>query len=196
MDILNSRLYRFLDRFTNLFFLNVIWILLSLPLITLFPASAAMFGVFREWTLEKEGNLFKSYFKHFKANFKHSFLYGLIWFFCISILYIDLQIISELKSYNFILLSGLFLLIILVAFHTVYFVPVSIHFDLSFWGKIKHTFLFSIMFFPTTILCLLIGFGTILFVFFMPAFMILIFSPAAYLIFRLCFRTFRKAGKG
>lgn len=192
MDILNSTLYKVLDRITNLFFLNVIWLLSSLPLITLFPATVAMFAVFRDWTTGQEGNLFKSYFKHFKENFKHSFFYGILWFLLLIIFYIDLIIISKIETYNFILMSLLFLLIILFAFNTAYFVPISVHFKVTLFGKIKNAFLFSIMFFPTTILCIIIGIAALFIAFLVPAFMFIIFSPAGYAIFRLCNRTFKK----
>lgn len=195
MDILNSNLYRFLDRLTNLFFLNVLWLLISLPLVTLFPASAAMFAVFKEWTEGKEGNLFKSFFKHFQANFKHSFLYGLLFGFLLAIFYLDLSIINEIESYSFILTSLLFVLVILTAFNVVYFVPISIHFDLTLFGKIKHAFLFSIMFFPTTLLCIIICIATLLLTYLLPGFMFILFSTAGYGVFRLCYRTFRKVGK-
>jgi len=195
MDILNSNLYRFLDRLTNLFFLNVLWLLISLPLVTLFPASAAMFAVFKEWTEGKERNLFKSFFKHSQANFRHSFLYGLLFGFLLAIFYLDLSIINEMESYSFILTSLLFVLIILTAFNVVYFVPISIHFDLTLFGKIKHAFLFSIMFFPTTLLCIIIGIATLLLTYLLPGFMFILFSTAGYGVFRLCYRTFRKVGK-
>src|SRR5690625_1422791 len=103
MDILNSTFYRVLDRITNLFFLNVLWLLSSLPLITLFPATGAMFGVFRDWAEGKEEKLFKSYFRHFKDNFKHNFLYGILWSLIIAIFYLDLIIINDFETYNFIL---------------------------------------------------------------------------------------------
>ncbi|HLR68172.1 MAG TPA: DUF624 domain-containing protein [Virgibacillus sp.] len=195
MDILNSPLYKVLDRITNLFFLNVLWLLSSLPLITIFPATAAMFGVFKDWTEGKEEKLFKSYLRHFKNNFKHSFVYGILWLLIIAIFYIDLRIINDFETYNFILMSLLFLLFILFAFNTIYFVPISIHFKLTLFGKVKNSFLFSIMFFPTTILCILIGVVAFLIAIFIPAFMIIIFSPAGYGIFRLCYRTFEKVGK-
>lgn len=195
MDILNSTLYKVLDRITNFFFLNVLWLLSSLPLLTIFPATAAMFGVYKDWTEGQEEKLFKAYFRHFKNNFKHNFLYGILWFLSIAIFYLDLTIINDFETYNFILTSLLFLLFILVAFNTVYFVPISIHFKLTLFGKIKNSFLFSIMFFPTTILCILIGIVTLLIAIFLPAFMFIIFGPAGYAIFRLCYRTFKKVGK-
>lgn len=194
-NILNSRFYGALDKITNFFFLNILWFLCSLPLITAFPATAAMFGVFKDWVQGKEGNLFKSFLHYFKANFKHSFIYGILWFFCLFIFYIDFVLISEFESYNFILTSLLFLLLILVAFNSIYFTPVNIHFDLNLYGKIKNSFLFSMMFFPTTLLSLIIGGVVIITVFYVPQLMFIIFSPAGYLVFRLCYRTFRKIGK-
>jgi len=195
-NILNSRFYEILDKITNLFFLNILWLLCSLPLITLFPATAAMFGVFKDWVQGKEGNLFKSFWNYFKTNFKHSFIYGIIWFLSLFIFYIDFALISEFESYNFILTSLLFLLLILVAFNTIYFTPVNIHFDVNLFGKIKNSFLFSIMFFPTTILSLLICGFVIASIIFVPQVIFIIFSPAGYVIFRLCYRTFIKVGKG
>jgi uncharacterized membrane protein YesL len=194
-NILTSKFYGLLDKVTNFFFLNIIWLLCSLPLITFFPATAAMFSVFKDWIQGKETNLFKSFLNYFKIHFQHSFIYGVLWFFCLFIIYIDFLLISEFASYHFMLTSLLFFLLILIAFNTVYFIPVSIHFDLKLFGKIKHAFLFSMMFFPTTILSLIIGGLVLIIVFYIPQNMFVIFSPASYLIFRLCYRTFRKVGK-
>ena len=196
MSILDSKLYRGLDRFTNIFLLNLIWLLSSLPLITIFPATVAMFSVFKDWTEGKERNLIKSFFRYFKKYFKHSFLYGILWFSILIILYIDLTIINELESYNFIMTSFLFLLIILVAFNTVYIIPITtMQFELKFIQKIKNSFLFSIMFFPTTLLCIIIGVSVAIIVVYMPPLMFIVFSPAAFLVFRLCYRTFNKLDK-
>lgn len=191
-NIFNSKLYKALDKITNLFFINMMWLLASLPLITLFPATAAMVGIYKDWSEGKESDIFKSFFIHFKTNFKHSFIYGLLWFLVLIIFYIDIGILSEFESYNFILTALLFLLLILVAFHTVYFIPISVYYNLTLFEKIKNAFLFSIMFFPTTILCLIICGVTLLSVIFFPALMFIIFSPVSYLLFRLCLRTFIK----
>src|SRR5699024_11976650 len=125
-----------------------------------------MFGVFKDWVQGKEGNLFKSFWNYFKTNFKHSFIYGIVCFFSLFIFYIDFVLISEFESYNFILTSLLFLLLILVAFNSIYFTPVNIHFDLNLYGKIKNSFLFSMIFFLTTLLSLIICGVVIIIVFY------------------------------
>lgn len=196
MSILNSKLYKGLDRFTNIFLLNLMWLISSLPLITLFPAAAAMFNVFKDWSEGKERNLIKSYFKYFKKHFKHSFIYGILWFLTLIIFYLDLTIINEFESYSFMMTALLFLLIILVAFNTTYFIPITImQFELTLIQKVKNAFLFSIMFFPTTLLCIIISSVVFISTAYFPPLMFIAFSPAGLLVFRLCYRTFKKVNK-
>ena len=47
--MLEGRFYRRLETVTNYFLLNVLWLLACLPIITLYPATAAMFAVIRGW---------------------------------------------------------------------------------------------------------------------------------------------------
>ncbi|MGI9049327.1 MAG: DUF624 domain-containing protein, partial [Rubrobacteraceae bacterium] len=49
MNVLDSRLYRWLEVFTNLLILDLIWLVSCLPVITIYPATTAMFGVTRDW---------------------------------------------------------------------------------------------------------------------------------------------------
>ena len=198
MNFVNSKFYYVLEKITNFFLLNIIWLLLSLPLITLYPATAAMFAVLRDWRQGKGSGVFRSFLRYFKTYFKHSFLYGLLWFLFAAIFIIDLSLINELEfsaNTSLIMTSLLFMLGLIVAFNMIYIIPVTIHFNLSFFGKIKHAFLFSIMYFPTTILCILIVAAMTLLVFLVPALMFIVFSTGSYLIFRLCYRTFLKVGQ-
>ncbi|MCK0472248.1 YesL family protein [Halalkalibacter sp. AB-rgal2] len=196
MNIVNSKLYYFLEKMTNFFLLNLIWLLFSLPIITLFPATAAMYAVIRDWVQGKDSGVIQPFFQYFKVNFKHSFAYGILWGICLFIFYIDLAIIAEFESTaNLLMTSLLFVIGLLVAFNTAFIIPVMVHFKLSFWGHIKHAFLFSIMYFPTTLLCLFIIVGMVILVLYLPALLFVIFSIGSYVVFRLCYRTFEKVGK-
>jgi uncharacterized membrane protein YesL len=73
------RLYRFLEVLTNLLLLNLLWLLMCLPVLTVFPATAAMFGVVREWVQKREPSVIRAFFSSFKANFKQSFWIGIVW---------------------------------------------------------------------------------------------------------------------
>jgi len=193
MKIVNSKFYQVLEKITNYFFLNAIWLLVSLPIVTLFPATAAMFAVQRGWIRKTDNRVFGSFLEHFKRNFKHSFFYGLLWIAFVAILLIDLEIVAEFdQTINFIMTAILLSIGMVIAFNTAYIFPIMVHYDLSFKGKIKQAFMYSLMYFPTTILCILIGLVTILSVLFLPPLMFISFSVGSYLVLRLCLRTFRK----
>ena len=48
-------------------------------MVTFVPATAAMFGVVREWRRGDEPNIFPSFVRHFRANFRQAFGIGLLW---------------------------------------------------------------------------------------------------------------------
>ncbi len=193
MNMLNSKFYVILEKISNFFLLNILWIFMCLPIVTFFPATTAMFGVLREWAMKKENGVFRPYFRYFKENFKSSFLVGIVWILVVTILYIDFQLISQFSAtISTIFISLLFVLGIIVAFMTIYLFPVMVHYKLSFKGILKNSFFISMMYFPTTILSILIIASMYTFFVFFPVSFLIIFSTGSYLIFLLCYRSFKK----
>jgi len=70
MNFMNSKVYSTFEVVCNLFLLNLLWLLMCLPVVTIFPATAAMFGVVRQSVLYKDSSIFTSFFRYFKENFK------------------------------------------------------------------------------------------------------------------------------
>lgn len=69
---LDSRAYSQLSRFSGVMSLGVLWVIASLPLVTLFPATAAMFGVVREWSLDREPALVPAFWRLFRENLRQA----------------------------------------------------------------------------------------------------------------------------
>jgi uncharacterized membrane protein YesL len=72
MGFLDSRLYRWLEVFTNFFVLNLLWLLACVPVLTIYPATAAKFGVVRGWVRDTDtggGGGVRAYFSRFVENF-------------------------------------------------------------------------------------------------------------------------------
>lgn len=57
--------------------INVLIVITSLPLITLFPSLSAGYKLFHQYVKQEEVKLFKNYFVYFKENFKKKLLLGL-----------------------------------------------------------------------------------------------------------------------
>src|SRR3989339_52742 len=66
------------DWIIRLIVINVLMILTSLPIITLFPSLAAGYKLFYEYKEKNETKLFKSYFSFFKENFMRKVQIGFI----------------------------------------------------------------------------------------------------------------------
>lgn len=62
----------------NFCLLNLLWLLFSLPVITVFPATVAMFGIMKEWTNGSEPPVLSTFFTIFKKNVLKSSLIGVV----------------------------------------------------------------------------------------------------------------------
>jgi uncharacterized membrane protein YesL len=188
VDILNSRLYRVLEVLTNIFFLNLLWLVMCLPIVTIFPATAAMFGVVREWTKEREPGIFGAFFSFFKENFRQSVWIGVLWTLLGFFLATDFVLIGQMDS---VLRIPLFLVMVfcgvLYVLTSLYLFPVMVNYHAS-WLNVVRTSLFLSIGHPfTTVKCLLV-IGAVLFVLnvLSIAGLMMVGSIAAYAIYRFC----------
>lgn len=61
----------------NFLVVNLLWMVCSLPLITLLPSTAALFGTMRQWSDTGEEAIFGTYFREWRANCLRSYVVGL-----------------------------------------------------------------------------------------------------------------------
>ncbi|MBS4220133.1 DUF624 domain-containing protein [Bacillus sp. FJAT-49711] len=193
MNILNSRLYNILEVLSFFFLLNILWFTMCLPIVTIFPATAAMVAVIRQWVMKKDTAILIPFFRFFKENFKQSFIIGIIFFVFAGIFYVDFMLVNTFnpKLHSF-LFASLFLLGLIVTFTLIYVFPMMVHYRLSLWHVIKNSFFFSVRYILSTVLCVLILLTMVSLLFLIPVFFLIIFSFTAYLIFTICYSRFRK----
>lgn len=73
---------RILTRIFDLILLNILWLLTSIPVVTLGAATAALYSVLLSAAEKKEGYIVRDYWKAFRRNFKQS---TIVWLFCCSL---------------------------------------------------------------------------------------------------------------
>ncbi|HIZ70916.1 MAG TPA: DUF624 domain-containing protein [Candidatus Atopostipes pullistercoris] len=120
---LTSAAVTFTEWFSGIAILNLSWLLFSLPIFTVIPATDAVFEVVHEWKENgKPQSVFTQFTTFFKANFKKSFKLGLPIFIGGLILIVDLSFLISLTQsttglqifkYAFYTFAILILLIIL-----------------------------------------------------------------------------------
>ncbi|MBS4201964.1 DUF624 domain-containing protein [Bacillus sp. FJAT-49732] len=194
MKLLNNRFYEVMETISNFFLLNLIWLFFAFPFITFFPATTSMFAILKDWKEGKHINVFSSFFTYFKKYFKQSFWAGLLFFISFSILYLDYMLIDQLNTFmRIIVLSTILLLGIILLFMSIYFFPVLVHFELRFKQTMKHAFMYSIMYFPITLISIILLVMSAVLIYLLPFLSVIAFSVIAQVIYLFCYRCFSKA---
>jgi uncharacterized membrane protein YesL len=193
MSILDTRVYRWLEVATDFFLLNLMWLVACLPVVTIFPSTAAMFGVVRDWVRGKEGSLTRTFITRFRENLGQSLLVGAIWTVFGVALFLDFLVASQLSFGAEVVLKFLLVLVsALYAFGSVYLFPVMVHYEADWKTVIRNSLLMSIGRLPTTVMCLVLLAVMVGLTVIVPFLVIITGSITAYFVYRLCDREFRK----
>ncbi len=216
---LMGKLYVISEWIMKFAFTNLFWILLNLPIaflvlnmlfverledllffaiplavlmpVLFFPATTAMFAVVRGWIMKDEnsGQLFRSYWRFYKENYKRSLVNGLFLTTVWVIWAVDLYYFS---TNNKTLMILFIVLGVLLTVFTINLFSVTVHYHMKWYAALKNTFLVTIgspMLFITVALCT----GGIIYISFAVFTFLLPFvtgSLIAYLAFFAFYRNF------
>ena len=193
MNIIDSRFYAVVDRLSNLFILNIFWIVSCLPIVTIVPATTAMFSVVRQWQLHQDTSVVRNYFRYLKENFKQSFIIGLMWTVISVVLYFNYFYLNQDHSgAKFIILVPLVLISLLFTGTSAYLFSVMSHYELTWKRAITSSFFMAIANFPITLFIIGVFVLLVIVLMYLPAFTLILFSIGAYINFSLCNRVFQK----
>lgn len=110
--------YKFMIQVTDLIVLNFMWILFSLPIITIGASTAAACSITMKMAKDEEGYIARQFIKEFKRNFKQGTILGVILGVLAYAIYLDMQIlkVSEDPSILVILMTIGLVVILLTCF--------------------------------------------------------------------------------
>lgn len=155
---IDSKLYEIVSGIADLIILNVLFVICSLPIVTIGASTTALLGVTKKMADNKEGYIIKTYFKIFRENFKQSTIMWLILLILTIIPTIDLYIVNYLnEGIALTALKGLLLgstLAILFVF--LYAMALQSTFENTIKNTLKNALLIGVGHFPWTLLILLI----------------------------------------
>ncbi|MGP4078759.1 YesL family protein [Pseudalkalibacillus sp. R45] len=189
MKIYDSKLFNIGSKIADYIILNFLWIMMCAPIITIFPATAAMCGVVRRWNRNEEPPIFKSFFTFFKENFKQSFILGVLWSIFIIGLYLNNLLFKDDVLVNIILLFAA----LIIGMITIYLFPVMVNFNVGIGKLIRNSFFLALLSPLNLILSFLVVISSMLIYYYLPITLIFTGSFTMYLIYSICQRTFDKA---
>ncbi|MGN1159195.1 MAG: YesL family protein [Lachnospiraceae bacterium] len=94
----DGALYRFISRFWDMVKLNLMWLLFSVPIVTIGPATVAAFSVTLKMVDETEGYVAHQFVKEFRKNLKNGIPLGLLFLLCIEVVNIDFQLFQKIPG--------------------------------------------------------------------------------------------------
>jgi len=180
--------------------LSFMWILFSIPIITIGAATSAMFYVSTRRIADREGYITSDFWSAFKANFKRATLLWLLVLFVSIILFINvfLMMFGEAEGEGFfggmltVALPAQFIFIIQMTFLCTYMFPMTARFEMGFLQTIKNSFIMANKHFLTSISCLVLLVALIIFGLMTQVLMIMVPGTYAMLSSYLIMRVFKK----
>ena len=95
---IDGPLYHFFSRLLDMIKLNFLWLLFSLPVVTIGASTAAAFAVTLKMVDEREGYIARQFWNAFKANLKQGIPAGLLNLFFVYALYLDFQLFHAVEG--------------------------------------------------------------------------------------------------
>ncbi|MDE5678840.1 MAG: DUF624 domain-containing protein [Lachnospiraceae bacterium] len=148
----DGALYKFLTRLWDMIKLNFMWLLFSLPIVTVGAATVAAYTVTLKMVDEQEGYVARQFVRAFKENWRQGIPMGLLALFCSYAVYLDfeLQRVTEGNSTMFLIFGIIAAFVFGMSF--IYAFPLSARYENTLIGTLKNSVNIATRYFLRTLL--------------------------------------------
>ena len=153
---IDSPLYKFMQRLTDVFLLNLLWILFSLPIVTVGCSTAAAFSVGMKFVDESEGHIWNDFIAAFKANWKQGLPLGLISIVAVIAVRLDFFIAENTEGNSLPFLIAGFLTAFFLLFSLIYAFPLIVRYENTIPNSLKHSFRLGMKHIGRTLLLIIV----------------------------------------
>ena len=182
----DNKFFILMSKIFDLMMLGLLWLVLCIPVITIGPASSAIYYAMVKVIRRERSYLFKEFFRSFKLNFKQGAILTLIYGIMAAVIYVDLRYMLDLakegSKVGSMMLGAFLVLVIFAIFTVVYMFPVLSRFTMSVKDLFKMSFYMSVKHIGWTVLFAALFIGTAIMLFFSFFYMppLIVFLPGLY----------------
>ena len=154
----------FITKITYSVYLNILWLICCLPIVTIGASTTALFYVTLKIAKNEEGNITKPFFHSFKENFKQSTIIWLILLVIGIVLALDGYVFYHMRFENVFWTIGtaVFLVALVVyAIVLMYIFPLLARFDNTIKAMFKNSIMLGMRFLLCTVIMAVIYFAMV-----------------------------------
>lgn len=151
----NGGLYRFMTLLVDMVKISLLWVLCSLPVVTIGPATIAAFYVTMKIIDNEEGYVARTFLKQFRSNLKNGIPLGLLMVVCAEIVNLDFQLAARLEGHP--VMPFVFGIVALFVFYLafVYAFALSARYENTLLKTLKNSYDISVRYFVRTLFLLI-----------------------------------------
>lgn len=150
-NLMDNVITRALSKICDMICLNVLWVICSIPIVTIGASTTALYTVMLKIVRNEEGYIFRGFFKAFKENFKQSTIIwlivaalGVVWWIDYRVSGLMGQGVSDVFRIIFLLLGFLLLSVIIYVF------PLTARYENSISATFKNAIILTVAKLPYT----------------------------------------------
>ncbi len=151
---IDSKFFKFVSKAADVFVLNLLWILCSLPIITIGASTCAAFYVSLKMVDDEEGYIAKSFFKAFRDNFKQGTILWCISMPVIYLLFLAWQVCLKADDVNTLALIGCIVVTAVFASLSLYAYPLLARYENTLKNTVRNSFGIFMQYFGRSVLIL------------------------------------------
>jgi len=148
-----------LNKLADLIVLNILWFIASIPVLTMGPATVALYSCLEQRRKNNDSNLFKMFWNAYRSNFKQSIILMVVLLLIVSMLAFDIIFLIKTSfQFDAVVKIAISIIIVLVLLSICYVFPLQARFLNSIAGTLKNAWIMSILHFPKSIFIALLNY--------------------------------------
>ena len=157
MNWIDNGVTRFLGKVADFMFLNLLWIVCSIPIITMVASTTAMYSVMLKLVKNEEGYRVKGFLKAFKENFRQSTLMWLLYLVFGIVIVVDFMLLRMMSpSIRTVMQVFLIFMTILLISMGIYGFALQARYKNRIKNTLKNALILTVAKMPYTLLMLVI----------------------------------------
>jgi len=149
-------LYKFMTNLFSVFKINMLWLLCSLPIVTIGAATIAAFDVMLKMVDDEEGYVARQFWKAFKSNLRRGIPLGMLNLICVYIVWLNFSLFEQIEGNPIILLIMGIIAAFVFTMSFIYVYPLQARYENTIFRTLENSFNISLKYYARTLLLIIV----------------------------------------